>query len=80
MIPPKAGAERQTDEDADSAADVTVDRVLSRREVVAIIGGLSLAMFLAALNQTIVATALPTIGRDLACRCWLREFCIRARL
>ncbi len=63
MIPPKADAERQTDEDADSAADVTVDRVLSRREVVAIIGGLSLAMFLAALNQTIVATALPTIGR-----------------
>jgi EmrB/QacA subfamily drug resistance transporter len=63
MSPPKADAERQTEEDADSAADVTVDRVLSRREVVAIIGGLSLAMFLAALNQTIVATALPTIGR-----------------
>jgi MFS family permease len=30
---------------------------------VAIIGGLALAMFLSALNQTIVATALPTIGR-----------------
>jgi EmrB/QacA subfamily drug resistance transporter len=37
---------------------------LGRREVVAIIGGLSLAMFLSALNQTIVATALPTIGRS----------------
>jgi EmrB/QacA subfamily drug resistance transporter len=36
---------------------------LGRREVVAIIGGLALAMFLGALNQTIVATALPTIGR-----------------
>src|SRR5580698_4086681 len=36
---------------------------LSRREVIAIIGGLALAMFLGALNQTIVATALPTIGR-----------------
>ena len=36
---------------------------LGRREVVAIIGGLALAMFLSALNQTIVATALPTIGR-----------------
>ncbi len=39
------------------------DRKLSRKEVVAIIGGLALAMFLSALNQTIVATALPTIGR-----------------
>jgi len=39
------------------------ERKLGRREVVAIIGGLALAMFLSALNQTIVATALPTIGR-----------------
>ena len=39
------------------------ERKLGRREVVAIIGGLALAMFLGALNQTIVATALPTIGR-----------------
>jgi EmrB/QacA subfamily drug resistance transporter len=36
---------------------------LGRREVIGIIGGLALAMFLSALNQTIVATALPTIGR-----------------
>jgi EmrB/QacA subfamily drug resistance transporter len=41
----------------------TAEHRLSRREVVAIIGGLALAMFLGALNQTIVATALPTIGR-----------------
>ena len=33
-------------------------------EIRAIILGLLLAMFLAALNQTIVATALPTIGRE----------------
>jgi EmrB/QacA subfamily drug resistance transporter len=39
------------------------ERKLSKREVIAIIGGLALAMFLGALNQTIVATALPTIGR-----------------
>ena len=41
----------------------STERKLGRREVVAIIGGLALAMFLGALNQTIVATALPTIGR-----------------
>ena len=39
--------------------------VLSHGEIRTIVLGLSLAMFLAALNQTIVATALPTIGRDL---------------
>jgi EmrB/QacA subfamily drug resistance transporter len=39
------------------------ERKLGRREVIGIIGGLALAMFLSALNQTIVATALPTIGR-----------------
>jgi EmrB/QacA subfamily drug resistance transporter len=38
---------------------------LSFVEARRIILGILLAMFLAALNQTIVATALPTIGRDL---------------
>jgi EmrB/QacA subfamily drug resistance transporter len=48
----------------DGAGQVpAAERKLSRKEVVAIIGGLALAMFLSALNQTIVATALPTIGR-----------------
>ena len=39
--------------------------VLTHSEIRTIVLGLMLAMFLAALNQTIVATALPTIGRDL---------------
>src|SRR5712671_734697 len=38
--------------------------VLGHREIRTIVFGLMLAMFLAALNQTIVATALPTMGRD----------------
>jgi EmrB/QacA subfamily drug resistance transporter len=37
--------------------------VLSHGEIRTIVLGLMLAMFLAALNQTVVATALPTIGR-----------------
>ena len=38
---------------------------LSHREVILIISGVVVAMFLAALDQTIVVTALPTIGRAL---------------
>src|SRR5258708_25087467 len=38
--------------------------VPSHGEIRTIVFGLMLAMFLAALNQTIVATALPTMGRD----------------
>jgi EmrB/QacA subfamily drug resistance transporter len=38
---------------------------LSRRRVLVIIGALMLGMFLAALDQTIVSTALPTIVADL---------------
>ena len=38
--------------------------VLTHGEIRTIVLGLMLAMFVAALNQTIVATALPTIGRD----------------
>ena len=36
-----------------------------RRQLLAIIGGLMIGMFLAALDQTIVATAIRTIGDDL---------------
>lgn len=39
------------------------EKTLSHAEIRAIVVGLLLAMFLAALNQTIVATAMPTIGR-----------------
>jgi EmrB/QacA subfamily drug resistance transporter len=49
---------------AKKSAPPAAERKLGRREVIAIIGGLALAMFLGALNQTIVATALPTIGRS----------------
>src|SRR5271170_2966875 len=45
------------------AAQPAAKRKLGKREVLTIISGLALAMFLSALNQTIVATALPTIGR-----------------
>ena len=49
--------------------DATTERApaayLSYAEARRVITGILLAMFLAALNQTIVATALPTIGRDL---------------
>ena len=48
---------------ASSVPRPSAERKISKREVLAIIGGLALAMFLGALNQTIVATALPTIGR-----------------
>ena len=39
-------------------------RPLSKSDVRNVFYGLMLAMFLSALNQTIVATALPTIGRQ----------------
>jgi EmrB/QacA subfamily drug resistance transporter len=42
---------------------VTTEHKLSKRQVIGVIGGLALAMFLGALNQTIIATPLPTIGR-----------------
>ena len=45
------------------AAPIAAEVRIGRREVIGIIGGLALAMFLGALNQTVVATALPTIGR-----------------
>ena len=46
-----------------SGASIAAEVKLGRREVIGIIGGLALAMFPGALNQTVVATALPTIGR-----------------
>jgi EmrB/QacA subfamily drug resistance transporter len=42
----------------------TLHQPLTKADMRNIFYGLMLAMFLSALNQTIVATALPTIGRD----------------
>ncbi|GGF55914.1 MFS transporter [Azorhizobium oxalatiphilum] len=50
---------------APSSASSPAGVVLSHTEIRAIIFGIMLAMLLAALDQTIVATALPTIGADL---------------
>jgi EmrB/QacA subfamily drug resistance transporter len=59
----KSGVTAPTGEGGGAAPGHSTERKLGRREVIAIIGGLALSMFLGALNQTIVATALPTIGR-----------------
>lgn len=48
-----------------TATDHAVALHFSRREIVEILSGLILAMFLASLDQTIVATALPTMAQDL---------------
>src|SRR5207253_6809521 len=40
-------------------------RMVSQSDIRTIFGGILLAMFLAALDQTIVAPALPTIAREL---------------
>ena len=48
-------------------ADLTQSSVMhfSRAEIVSILFGLILAMFLASLDQTIVATSLSTMAQDL---------------
>jgi EmrB/QacA subfamily drug resistance transporter len=50
---------------AASTAEVPRDNEAARRSLALVFGGLMLVMFLAALDQTIVATALPTIVGDL---------------
>jgi EmrB/QacA subfamily drug resistance transporter len=47
-------------------ADADVPDALSHREIVLILIGLMMAMFLAALDQTVVATAMRTIADDLS--------------
>ncbi|QMU78039.1 MFS transporter [Streptacidiphilus sp. PB12-B1b] len=46
-------------------ADPPSDGALSHRQIMTILSGLVLGMFLAALDQTIVSTAIKTIGNDL---------------
>ncbi len=47
-----------------SNVDVAAPRVYTHRQILAVMSGLMLGMLLAALDQTIVATALTTISRD----------------
>jgi EmrB/QacA subfamily drug resistance transporter len=77
---PKSHKSRAGKPPAGRAADATHSPAksepprLSHQEVVPIMVGLMLAMFLGALDQTIVATALPTIGRhfgDLGDLAWV---------
>ncbi|WP_078901513.1 MDR family MFS transporter [Actinacidiphila yeochonensis] len=46
-------------------ADAPSDGALTHRQILTILSGLVLGMFLAALDQTIVSTAIKTIGNDL---------------
>jgi EmrB/QacA subfamily drug resistance transporter len=48
-----------------SATETAGSETLSRREIVSIMSGLMLAQFMGALDQTIVAPAMPTLGRTL---------------
>ncbi|MBM9506795.1 MDR family MFS transporter [Actinacidiphila acididurans] len=50
---------------ADRPADPPPQTALTHRQVLTILSGLVLGMFLAALDQTIVSTAIKTIGNDL---------------
>jgi EmrB/QacA subfamily drug resistance transporter len=58
-------ASQQDNHSMDAVRTADQPAPLSHAEVRTIISGVLLAMFLAALDQTIVATALPTIGREL---------------
>lgn len=50
---------------APAAVQAAAPPQMAHREILVVIGGLMTAMFLAALDQTIVATALPTIAGEL---------------
>jgi EmrB/QacA subfamily drug resistance transporter len=60
----RAGASERRSARAASAAPDS-DGVFSHRQIVTILVGLMVAMFLAALDQTVVATAIRTIADDL---------------
>ena len=49
----------------DTRVEPPAQAALSHADIRSILIGTMLAMFLAALDQTIVATAMPTIGREL---------------
>ena len=52
-------------EDGDAYGDALARPAMSRRQVVLTMGGVMLALFLAALDQTVVGTAMPRIIADL---------------
>jgi hypothetical protein len=56
-------------DDMTSTPPVSGPIAIDRRRLLVIIGALLLGMLLAALDQTIVATALPTIAGDLQGLC-----------
>jgi len=60
-----AGGGHLTPVQPETAKPPTIAAPLSRRQILVIMTGLLLGMLLAALDQTIVATALPTIAGDL---------------
>src|SRR5215208_4398017 len=75
MTPPQATAQKEKERVHQPSAPArlkaveavppkSVEKGPTHAQVRAIVVGLMLAMFLAALNQTIVATAMPTIGRQ----------------
>ena len=63
--PPKETEGEVTTAPAPDAAVAGPTFDLTHRQILLIFSGLMLGMFLAALDQTIVATALPTIVNDL---------------
>ena len=59
---------------APAPVSASSDEGLSHKQILTILSGLMLGMFLAALDQTIVATAIRTIGDDLdglAAQAWV---------
>ncbi len=62
---PGAKAERVMDQQTDNTKPAASELVLSEQQKNVVIGGVLLAMLLAALDQTIVAPAMPTIGSAL---------------
>jgi EmrB/QacA subfamily drug resistance transporter len=58
------GSDRSNPPDG-AAVDAEQSGAMTHREVLVVIGGLMVGLFLAALDQTIVATALPTIVGEL---------------
>lgn len=62
--PPKSPKSRLPAKKPDTkSVAVATEKPLTHAEIRAIVLGIMLAMFLGALDQTIIATALPTIGR-----------------